>query len=172
MRPFDYLHIPDFKEYISAPHNPTCPMIDSTRLMVEILGGLQPASGEFADSTFSRKMLLDGGYALVIRYMREKDGKYRPTCTIGFDTNESGVHIRQIQGSNDKNVAFRFHSSFNSTAFFLKLIEESFIKKGIPVTTEKFPQGLENASYASRASERYTAFRNGIEGLKMKYQPK
>ena len=42
-------------------------------------------------------MLLDGNIALVVRYKREKDGKYRPACTIGLDLDEDGVHIRQIQ---------------------------------------------------------------------------
>jgi hypothetical protein len=169
MQALDHIHIPNFKEFIVVPHNKTCPVIDSTRLMVEILWWLHPASGEFWDSTFSSKMLLDGQYALVVRYQREKDGKYRPACTIWFDADENGVHIRQIQWSNDKNVAFRFHSSFNTTAFLLKLIEESFIKKGIPVNTELFPNWLENASYSSKASERYQVFRSGVEWLKMKY---
>ncbi len=169
MQPLDHLHIPNFKEFVVVPHNKTCPVIDSTRLMVEILWWLHPASGEFWDSTFSSKMLLDGKYALVVRYKREKDGKYRPACTIWFDADEDGVHIRQIQWSNDKNVAFRFHSSFNTTAFLLKLIEESFIKKGIPVHTDIFPKWLENASYSSKASERYMIFRSGIEWLKKKY---
>lgn len=129
MQPLDHLYIPDFKEYIVTPHNKTCSVIDSTRLMVEILWWLRMASHEFSDSTFSSKMLLDGKYALVVRYKREKDGKYRPTCTLWFDADANWVHIRQIQWSNDKSIAFRFHSSFNSTAFLLKLIEESFIKK-------------------------------------------
>ncbi len=169
MQPLDHLHIPDFREFVVAPHNKTCPIIDSTRLIVEILWWLHTASGEFGDSTFSSKMLLDGQYALVVRYQREKDGKYRPACTIWFDADENGVHITQIQGSNDKNVAFRFHSSFNTTAFLLKLIEESFIKKWIPVTTELFPNWLENVSYSSKASERYNIFWSGIEWLKTKY---
>lgn len=170
MRILDHLHIPDFHEFITTPHNSTCPVIDGTRLMVEILWWLHVASWEFSGSTYSTKMLLDGNIALVVRYKREKDGTYRPACAIGLDLDEDGVHIRQIQWSNDKNVAFRFHSSFNTTAFLLRLIEESFIKKGIPVTTEKFPDWLENASYASRASDRYLYFRNGIEWLKQKYQ--
>jgi hypothetical protein len=166
----NHLHIPDFKEFIITPHNRSCLIIDSTRLIVEILWWVHKASGEFWNSTYSNKMLLDGDVALVIRYKREKDGKYRPTCTLGLDINEDGIHIRQIQGSNDKNIAFRFHSSFNTTAFLLKLIEESFIKKGIPVYTDIFPKWLEDASYSSKASDRYMIFRSGIEWLKRKYQ--
>ncbi len=37
MQPLDHLHIPDFKEFVVVPHSKTCPVIDSTRLMVEIL---------------------------------------------------------------------------------------------------------------------------------------
>lgn len=172
LTPLDFLETPDFKEFVSTPNNPTCPIIDSTRLMVEVLWGLQSAPGEFADSEFSNKMLLDGDFALVVRYRREKDWKYRPACAISFDVVHNWVHIKQIQGSNDKNVAFRFHSSFNTTAFFLKLIEESFIKKWIPVTVEKFPNGMENASYASKARERYMLFYNAIEWVKNKYARK
>lgn len=170
MRLFDTLHIPDFQEFIVIPRDSTCTIIDSTRLMVEILGWLSSASNEFGDSTFSSKMLIDGKYAIVVRYQRERDNTYRPTCTIWFDADEHGVHIRQIQWSNDKNIAFRFHSSFNTTAFFLEVIEESFIKKGIPVHAEPFPDWLENASNSSRASERYAIFRSAIEWLKTKYE--
>ncbi|MBX9809930.1 hypothetical protein K2X92_06070 [Candidatus Gracilibacteria bacterium] len=170
MNIFEHLVIPDFKEYIQKPHSPTCPIIDCTRLMVEILGASRSAGTEFNQSTYSNKMLIDGSIALVIRYQREKDNTYRPACTISFNQTPEGIHIQQIQGSNDKSVAFRFHSSFNTTGYLLKLIEESFIKKGILVNMELFPCGLENASYASRASQRYEVFRSGIEGLKTKYQ--
>jgi len=75
-------------------------------------------------------MLLDGGFALVMRYKREHDEKYRPTCTMGYDVDDRGaIRINQIQGSRDRNVAFRFHSSFQTNAFLLKLLEESFLKK-------------------------------------------
>lgn len=170
MRLFDTLHIPEFHEFIVQPYNSTCPIIDSTRLMVEILWWLHVASGEFWDSYFSSKMLLDGNYAIVVRYRREKDSIYRPTCAIGFDADESGVHIRQIQWSNDKHVAFRFHSSFNTPAFFLKVIEESFIKKWISVTVEPFPKWLEDVSYASKSRERYQILWSAVEGIRKKYE--
>lgn len=170
MNVFDNLSIPDFREFIHTPNSKTCPIIDSTRLIVEMLGWLHPASWEFGNSTFSSKMLLDGDIALVLRYKRERDNIYRPACAIGFNQTNDGIHIQQIQWSNDKSVAFRFHSSFNTTAFLLKLIEESFIKKWIPVTMDRFPRGLENASYSSKASERYTVFWSWIEWLKEKYQ--
>lgn len=170
MRLLDSLEIPEFSEYIVPPNNDSCLVIDSTRLMIEILGWLNPASGEFSDSTYSRKLDIDGDIALVIRYKRERDNTYRPAYSIGFTHIEWGLHIQQLQWSNEKSVAFRFHSSFNTPAFLLKLIEESFIRKWILVTTELFPSGLENASYASRASERYRVFRSGVEWLKMKYE--
>ncbi len=172
MKALNSLFIPEFKEFVTTPYNDTCPIIDSTRLIVEILWGIQKAPGEFSESTFSSKMILDGDIALVIRYKREKDEKYRPVCAISFNESEEGIHIKQIQWSNDKSVAFRFHSSFKSTEFLLKLIEKSFIEKWIPVTVEQFPKWLEDASYASRASQRYANFRMWIEWLKRKYKEK
>lgn len=170
MNIFDKLVIPDFKEYLQKPHSATCPIIDSTRLMVEILGASGSAGAEFNNSTYSNKMLIDGSIALVIRYQREKDNTYRPACVISFNKTPDWLHVQQIQGSNDKSVAYRFHSSFNTTAYLLKLIEESFIKKWIPVTVDLFPTWLENASYSSRASQRYEIFRSWIHWLQNKYQ--
>lgn len=172
MHPLNTIHIPDFKEFIVTPHNNSCALIDSTRLMVEVLGWLQSASWEFGSSSFSSKVLLDWRYSLVIRYRRERDNTFRPACAFSFDSRDTWVHVQQIQWSNDKSVAFRFHSSFNTTAFLLRLLEESFLKRGIPVSTEKFPQGLENASYSSKASERYAIFRSAIEWLNAKYSKK
>lgn len=58
-------------------------------------------------------------------------------------TQTGGIHIRQFQGSNDKKVAFRFNSSFKIEDYLVKILEESFVKKGIPVTVERFPTGIE-----------------------------
>lgn len=170
MRILDHLEIPDFHEFITTPNNSSCVIIHSTRLMVEVLWWLQPANAEFGQSTFNTKLILDGSLSLVIRYKREKDEKYHPACVLSFNENNQGIHINHIQWSSDKSVAFRFHSSFNSPAFFLRLIEKSFIEKGIPVTVEKFPTGIEGASYSSRTSERYNIFWSAIEGLKKKYE--
>ncbi|OIP53234.1 hypothetical protein AUK10_02635 [Candidatus Gracilibacteria bacterium CG2_30_37_12] len=89
---------------------------------------------------------------------------------MGYDVDNSGaICINQIQGSRDKTVAFRFHSSFQINTFLLKLLEESFLKKGVPVYMEKIPHGIENASYASKAMSRYEIFRSGLIGLNRKY---
>ena len=167
--PFEHIHIPEFDSFIRHPRNQACITIESTRLMVEILGWLESASVEFWESDFSSKEILVWEYALIIRYKREKDGKVRPACIIGFDIDNTWLHIHHIQWSSDKSVAFRFHSSFDTSAFLLKVMEESFLKRWIPVTMEPFPDGLENASYGSRAIERYERFRTGIEWLRSKY---
>ena len=169
LTPLDYIEIPNFQDFIMKPKNPTCLIIESTILIVEVLWWIESASWEFSDSGFSHKMLIEGDFALVIRYRREKDNTYRPTCVISFDTKDDGIYIRQIQGSNDKNVAFRFHSSFNTTAFFLKVIEDSFLKKWIPVKVESFPTWIENASYASQARERYNLFALVVRDMCYKY---
>ena len=167
--PFAHLTIPDFQEFIQKPKDPTCPIIESTRIMVEVLGWNQNAESEFALSSFSEKLLLGGEFALVIRYRRKKDGVSRPTCTLSFRVESDWLHISQFQGSNDKRVAFRFHSSFNSLAFFLRVMELSYIRRGIPVTVDPFPAWLENAAYGSRASEKYAILRSALEWLNHKY---
>ena len=168
--PLNNLYIPTFQQFITVPFNATCQQIDSTRLLVEILGWLESAAGEFNESSYSSKILLDGSLAIVIRYKRERDGKYRPACTMGYDMDESGgIRVNQIQGSRDKSIAFRFHSSFRTSAFLLKFLEESFIKKWIPVYMEMYPPGIENASYASGALDRYRIFRTALLGLNDKY---
>ena len=169
LAPLDHIEIPNFQEFITKPRNPTCLIIESTRLIVEVLWGIKSASWEFSESKFSNKMLIEGDFALVIRYRREKDNSYRPTCVISFDARDDGIYIRQIQGSNDKNVAFRFHSSFNKMAFFLKVIENSFLKKWIPVTVESFPTWIENASYASQAREQYNLFALVVRDMHHKF---
>jgi hypothetical protein len=170
MKPIEHISIPEFSEFIVTPNNPACDIIDSTRIMVEILWWLSHAWDEIEGSTFSNRLILDGQYALVVRYKREKDGQYRPACTLSFDVHENGVRIQQIQWSKDKKVGFRFNSSFHTSGFLLRIIEESFIKKWIPVTVEQFPKWLENAAYGSRAMSRYDSFRAGVEWLQRKYE--
>ena len=132
--PVSELVLPDFevKEFRLTPNNPICKVIDTTRLMVEVLWGMESAGTEIRDSDFSHKVLIDGQYALVMRYKREKDGTYRPACVLSFDEDEGGnITLNQLQWSHDKHIWYRFHSSFNQVGYFVKLIEESFIKKGI-----------------------------------------
>jgi len=169
--PYENLVLPDFSNFITQPKNSTCIKIDSTRLMVEILGGMdQGPHHEFNQSDRSSKMLIEGQYVLVFRYRRETDGTYRPTCSIGLDTLPGGgIHIRQFQGSNDKRVSFRFSSSFKTQEYLLKLLEESFIKKGIPVTVEHNPTGIEGASDVDQALSKYRKLSEGIAILNAKH---
>lgn len=172
MSTLNNLVIPEFekKEFLRTPRNKLCPVIDSTRLMVEILWWAKEASGEFKDSEFSSKLLLDGQFALVLRYKREKDGKSYPACTLWFDEDQFGnIQVNQLQWSKDKHIAFRFHSSFNSVAYYFELLEETFLKKWIYVWVEKFPEWLEWASYSSNAYNSYNILRTAIEWLNKKY---
>jgi hypothetical protein len=74
-------------------------------------------------------MLLGGDYSLVVRYKREKDDTYHPTCALSMNFQEDKVIVTQLQGSNDKSVAFRFASSFDTVSYFAMLLEETFIKR-------------------------------------------
>ncbi len=172
MTAFEHLILPEFekKEFLRTPQNKLCPTIDATRLMVEILWGLSEASGEFSESQYASKLILDGKYALVLRYKREKDGKYHPACTLWFDTDDFwNIQVNQLQWSKDKHIAFRFHSSYNSLAYYLQVLEETFLKKWIYVWVEAFPEWLEGAAYSSNAHQSYHILRTALEGLNKKY---
>lgn len=172
MKNINNIVIPDFnsKEFKLTPKNPFCEIIDSTRLIVEVLWWLKQASWEFSDSELSSKLLIDGQYALVIRYKREKDWKYHPACTLSFDEDENwNISLNQLQWSKDKHIAFRFHSSFNHISFYLKLIEESFSKRWVFVYVKNIPEWLEWASYSSNAFSSYNILRTWIIWLNKKY---
>lgn len=160
------LVIPEFSEYNLAPKNELCKVIDTTRLMVEILGWLKSASAELSQSEYAAKLDIDGDFSLVMRYKREKDGEYYPACMLSFDQDEAGnITINQLQGTKQKTVAYRFHSSFDHIEYFIKLIEESFIKKWIYVEVRDFPEWLEGASYSSKAYQSYNTLRETIKRL-------
>lgn len=164
------IKVPEFWEFILTPKSSTCKVIEKTRIWVEILWWLHGAEKEFEWDEFERQMKLDGDYSILLRYKREKDGKYRVAWALSYNEDESGnVMITQIQGSTDKHVAFRFHSSFDKLWFYKKVIEESFSKKGIYVEVIDLPNGLENASYSSKAWWYYDNFRRAIEWLNKKY---
>lgn len=161
---FQSTAVPAFQHYIRTPKAQSlCKRIDASRIMVEIITGF----GDYSDSDFSRKMLIDGQYALVMRYRREKDEKYRPACALSMDFQSNGsVVVRQLQGSNDKNVSYRFASSFDSVAYFADLLEEYFIKNGISVEVLKSPKGLDNAAHNSQAISKYQHLSQRIQVAK------
>lgn len=165
------LIIPEFKEYITTPNNPCCKVIDTTRLMVEILWWLQSASNEFNGSELSNKLLIDWEYALVMRYKREKNNKFYPTCTLSFITNEdnSKVTITQLQWANAKSVSYRFHASFSNIDYYLELIEESFSKKWIYVGVSDYYQAIEGSSHISNISKSYEKLKIWVSVLNKKY---
>ena len=104
--------------------------------MVEILGWIQHAEWEFSDGSFWNSLLIDGRYALVVRYKREKEEKYRPTCALSWEVENEKIIIKQLQWSRDKHIAYRFHSTFQGVPFFLKILEQTFFQKWIPVHLE------------------------------------
>ena len=159
-----YLEIPDFKDFILQPRNQSCEVIESTRIIVEVLWGLLWASEEIKWDEFERKVLIDWGYALIFRYQREQDGKYRPAAIVWFDYEETTgkVVINQVQWTKDNKVAFRFNSSFNLIAFLSRLMSSSFTRKWIPVEVAESPTWVEWASYASGALEKYRALARSV----------
>lgn len=170
--PLNQLVLPKFesKEFRLTPNNPICKVIDTTRLMVEVLWGMSPARQEVKDSEFGHKVLIDGQYALVMRYKREKDGTYRPACVLSFDDDDEGnIMINQLQWSHDKHTWYRFHSSFNQVGYFLKLIEESFSKKWIFVEVKKHPNGIDGAVMKWWAYRNYEILSTAIEWLNRHY---
>lgn len=164
--------IPDFnsREFKLTPKNSLCQAIDSTRLMVEILWWLEKAQSEVNQSEYSSKLLIDGDFSLVMRYKREKDGTFRPACILSFDQDNAwNIIINQLQWTKDKHIWFRFHSSFKHIEYFIKLIEESFIKKWIYVEVKNIPEWLEWASYSSKAFSSYNILRESIKRLNREY---
>lgn len=170
MNSLDNLVIPEFKECDLNPRNKFCLTIDTTRLLVEVLWWLDFSSEEFLNSSYSNKIILEWKYSLVIRYKRETDWKYHPACVLSFDEDEKwNININNFSGSKDKRVAYRFFSSFDSIKYFIKLIEESFLKKWIYVWIEDFPTWIEGASYSSNAHSNYELLRKTIKSLNFKY---
>jgi hypothetical protein len=164
------IQVPKFENYIRAPyHWEVCKKIDATRLLVEILWWLKPASEEFKDSDLSSKLSLDWQHSLVIRYKREKDWKYYPVCALSFDVNKNGIIINQLQWSTEKKVAYRFSTYFNTVSFYLKLIEESFSSKWIFVSVVSIPKWTEEFCSELGAMKKYERLRMWIEELNKKY---
>ena len=125
------------------PRAHECQVIDTKRIIAEILGGNKDARQESMDSKYSQQNTLAAQYAIVLKYRREKDNETYPAVSMSYDIDTDGnIIIRQIQRAQNKKVSFRFHSSFDSNKYFLKLIEENFIQKGIKVFMP-IPEGLE-----------------------------
>lgn len=166
----DNLSIPEFKGFNHTPNNNLCDVIDTTRLMIEVLWWLEKSNDEFSSSEYSSKLLLDWKYSLVIRYKREKDNKFRPAVTLSFDEDENkNICVNQLQWSKDKHISFRFFSSFDCINYYIKLIEESFSKKGIFVYIKNLPIWLENSWHWSNAYTNYEKLSRWIIRLNEKY---
>ncbi len=162
---FHSITFPRFQGFLRLPNNPVCTQIDAHRILIEIVVWVS----SFSDSTYSSKMLLGWKYSLVLRYKREQDGVYRPTCAISMDFSSKWVIVKQLQWSNDKHVSYRFSASFNTTEYLASILEEAFIKKWIDVFVEPFPEWIEGVSYQSQAISRYQILGNLMKSIKKQH---
>lgn len=164
------IEIPEWKNCIIKPRNPSCQIIDSTRLLVEILWCCKNASLECKDSELISNINIDGAFSLIVRYKREKNGKYYPTCMLSFEQDDQwNIFINQLQWIKNK-VSFRCFSSFDFVEYYLKIIEDSFSKRWIFVWVKSFPNGLENATTReNNALWNYEKLRQWVMNLNMKY---
>ncbi len=134
--PFDIwnLVLPEFDWFTRKPRAAECKVVDTQRIIAEILWGKTDAREESQKSDFSHENIIAGQYAVVLKYRREKDNKTYPAISMSYDLDDEwNVIIRQIQRAQNKKVSFRFHSSFDSNKYFMKLIQENFTDKWIKV---------------------------------------
>lgn len=76
-----------------------------------------------------KKYDIHGNGSFIFRYRRESEDIDRPAFVLGFTYQNGRVYVNQLQGTNDKHVAFRLDSSFDVVAASLDLLEENFLKK-------------------------------------------
>lgn len=154
-----------FQEFLRSPRNPLCPKIDANRLIVEFVSNLWG----FDKWSLSSKILLWGEYSLIMRYKRESDGKYRPTCVLSMNFERERVVVTQLQWSKDKHVAYRFSSSLDTVWYFGTLLEEAFIKRGISVEVERCPEWIEWVAHNSQAIDKYNTLANMLVSAKQRF---
>ena len=159
------IRLPQYEWFTRMPRAHECQVIDTKRIIAEILGGNKDARQESMDSKYSQQNTLAAQYAIVLKYRREKDNETYPAVSMSYDIDTDGnIIIRQIQRAQNKKVSFRFHSSFDSNKYFLKLIEENFIQKGIKVFMP-IPEGLEASWFRSTAIQEFEDIQRKLENL-------
>lgn len=159
------LHLPEYEWFTRKPRAHECQMIDTKRIIAEILGWEQDARQESMGSKYNQQNTLAGQYAVVLKYKREKDNETYPAVSMSYDIDTDGnIIIRQIQRAQNKKISFRFHSSFDSNKYFLKLIEENFTQKGIKVFMP-IPEGLDGAWFRSTAIQEFEDIQRKLENL-------
>lgn len=157
------IKLPEYNPYIQKPHNSACKIIDSTRLMIEILWWINTSSYELSLSKWWEKILLDWKYSFLVRYKRESDETYHPSLVFSFNIDEKGnINIRQIQWTKQSKVAYRCNSSFDYINYFTEMIEDNFSKRWIYVYINKYQSWLDNAWNAEKAILRYDRLANNI----------
>jgi len=170
MNHINNIKFPELKNYLQKPNDPTCKIIDSTRLMIEILWWINTSSYEFNLSDGWEKILLDWKYAMIFRYKRETDEIYYPSFIFSFDIDDYGnICIKQIQWTKQRKVAYRYSSSFDSIKYITDMIEENFSKNWVYVYVNRFQSGLEDAWNTCRAFWSYERLDKEIRLLNFKY---
>ena len=166
---FQNLVLPPFESFIVTPNNRDCPVIDPKGLIIEILwGATQKTSLEKKDP--QRSLNIEGSHALIFRYRRDQNTEPRVASVLSFDaSSEHGIEIVQLQWTKDRHVGYRFNSSFHLMGYVLSVMEETFLKSGIPVRVTQFPTGIEWASYAASSIGRYEVLRTALIGRMVKY---
>lgn len=138
--------------------------LDTSRLVVEILGAQESAQKEFDSSNyFAKSIVFWGNKAFLLRYKDKKTQKYYPVAYMSYEEDANGdIHIIAIQWTKERKVSYRVYSTFRVFDFFLKLVEENFSRKGKKVTIDDMPDGLESVGEKTRASERYEVFQRQL----------
>ena len=111
------IETPDFSEFLQTPNNPTCKLIDVTKLKINIIISWEKQE--------NKSLLIDWNFAFVLKY------KWDVAYILGFDFFENRVSINQLQWT--KKRWYRINSSIKILDYFVKLIEDSFLKKWIKV---------------------------------------
>lgn len=52
LNPLSHIQVPEFDEYLLSPNNTTCKIINTNRILMEVLGGAEQAPSELGNSQF------------------------------------------------------------------------------------------------------------------------
>lgn len=144
------LEIPKFDGHTRQPRAAECKRVNTKRIIAEILGWEKDAREEIKESHFSEDILLDGSFAIVLKYKREKDERTYPAIFMSYDIDEDwNVLIKQVTRAQNKKISFRFNSSFDSIWYFLTLIRQNFTNKWIKVSMSR--EWMDGAWFRSHA---------------------
>lgn len=164
--PLEHIESIDFSRYIRIPRDKYCTILDPKRMETEFF----PKDREKLITTNPDRLLIEWPYAIILGYRREKNEQYYRGFVLSFNYDErSGITVTQLQWSTDKHIGFRMASSLNYLDYFVDLLEESFLKKHIPVTVTTAPNGLDNARPTAGSQDVYNIMRSRLTVLSEKY---